>query len=253
MMKAAVIVLGLTLASVSASAVVLRSDSKSVSKKARSIEKDYSQSMRGEREAQQIDQEVGPIDQVEVIRTPSVQNNEWNESQSTYTEPSAIQYISYDSTLKMREDLRVGAGFVVGGQLGLAGINLEFNFEDINSVVAGFGTGPGYNSFQLAWKHSFDGDYLAPYTTAGYSRWYNSRGRGTEYTQSDILDRVLTEDEKRDGRFGTDFIFGSLGLQYNQLSGPLSGFSVYAEVILMAEVKRSMMLPTGAVGTTYYF
>ncbi|MNJ91160.1 hypothetical protein D3C87_88050 [compost metagenome] len=174
------------------------------------------------------------------IETDYVQSMQWERE-------------GYGSTLKLREDRKVGAGVAVGGQLGMAGVNIEFNIEDADGVVAGFGTGPGYNSFQLAWKHTFTGDYLAPYTTAGYSRWYNSRGRTSDFSESPILDRVLTDAEKKDGRFGTDFLFGSLGLQYNQLSGPLSGVSFYAEVIMMAEAKRSILVPTGAVGTTYYF
>src|SRR6478735_1797197 len=54
--------------------------------------------------------------------------------------------MTYSSTLNMREARKVGVGMSVGGQLGLVGIATEFNFEDENSVVAGFGTGPGYNS-----------------------------------------------------------------------------------------------------------
>ncbi len=249
-MKIGTLIIGLILAG-NASAAVLSSDSKTISTKARSIEKDYSRSMRTEREEHQMATQPP----VEIIRPePGFAEDEMLAPQpAMYQEPEATEYISYASTLKMREDLKVGAGAVLGGQLGQMGINLEFNFEDINGVIAGFGRGPGYNSFQLAWKHSFDGDYLAPYTTAGYSRWYNSAGGSKEYTKSDVLDRVLTDAEKRDGRFGTDFLFGSAGIQYNQLSGPLSGFSVYAELILLAEMKRSMLLPTGAVGTTYYF
>ena len=161
--------------------------------------------------------------------------------------------MTYTSTLKMRENLRMGAGIAVGGQLGTVGINGEFNFEDENSVIGGFGTGPGYNSFQLAWKHAFDGDYIAPYFTAGYSRWYNSRGHGDSWKDSSILDRVLTDDEKKTGRFGTDFLNASFGIQYNQLSGTFYGFSCFAEVVGMYEVKRAQLIPSGTVGTIYYF
>ncbi|WP_413582962.1 hypothetical protein [Bdellovibrio sp. HCB288] len=161
--------------------------------------------------------------------------------------------MTYSSTLSMRQSRKVGLGMSVGGQLGLVGITGEFNFEDENSVVAGFGTGPGYNSIQFSWKHAFEGDYIAPYYTAGYSRWYNSMGNSTSWKESGILDRVLTDDEKRSGQFGTDFLNGSFGLQYNQLSGDLAGVSVFAEVVAMYEVKRSQLLPSGTVGALYYF
>ncbi len=133
------------------------------------------------------------------------------------------------------------------------GAQIEFNFEDADGVLAGFGTGPGYNSFQLAWKHSFEGEYLTPYASLGYSRWYNSRGRGDEYLQSDVLDRVLTFEEQKSGRFGTDFINTSVGLQYNQLTSDFAGLSVFGELTAMYEVKRAILVPNGAVGALYFF
>lgn len=198
----------------SAKAATLSADSASVTSKATSIEKAYSQDMRDER--------------------------------NTNT-------MTYSSTLKMRQDLRMGAGLSVGGQLGMVGMNAEFNFEDENSVIAGFGTGSGYNSVQLAWKHAFEGDYIAPYFTAGYSRWYNSRGHSDAWKDSSILDRVLTDSEKNSGRFGTNFVNASAGLQYNQLSGPFYGFSCFAEIVAMYEVSRSQLIPSGTFGTIYYF
>lgn len=160
---------------------------------------------------------------------------------------------TYSSTLGMRQQLKVGAGLAVGGALGAMGFNMELNVEDADGAIAGFGTGQGYNSFQLAWKHAFEGDYLAPYFTAGYSRWYNSSGSTSAAEHSDILDRVLTANEKKTGRFGTDFVNAAFGLQYNQLSGDFRGVSVYAELMAMAEIKRGMLLPSGTVGALYYF
>lgn len=160
---------------------------------------------------------------------------------------------TYESTLKMRTHRKVGTGVSVGGALGLMGFNVELNVEDADGAIAGFGQGPGYNSIQLAWKHAFEGDYLAPYFTAGYSRWYNSSGSTSAAQQSDILGRVLTAEEKKTGRFGTDFVNSALGLQYNQLSGNFRGLSVYGELMAMYEVKRSILLPTGTLGAIYYF
>lgn len=180
---------------------------------------------------------------VEILSIPGASN--------TYY--SGEQLAGYQSTLKMREERKVGAGIAVGGALGFVGATIEFNFEDADGVVAGFGTGPGYNSIQLAWKHAFEGDFLAPYTTIGYSRWYNSRGRTDDYRNSDILDRVLTENEKIDGRFGTNFVNASLGLQYNQLDGDLQGLSFFGELTAMYEFNSAKLLPNGSVGALYYF
>ncbi|MGZ3770321.1 MAG: hypothetical protein ACXVCP_11920 [Bdellovibrio sp.] len=166
---------------------------------------------------------------------------------------SGVDSFNYASTLKMREDRKVGAGIFVGGASGATGIATEFNFEDADGVLAGVGAGPGYNAVQIAWKHSFDGDYLAPYATAGYSRWYNSSGDTNNLKKSDILNRVLTASEKKNGQFGADFLNASIGLQYNQLSGDFAGLSFYGELIGMWEVKRSMFLPNGSIGAIYYF
>lgn len=166
---------------------------------------------------------------------------------------SGINSFSYDSNLKMRADRKVGAGIFLGGATGAAGINMELNFEDADGVLAGFGTGPGYNAVQIAWKHSFEGDYLAPYTSAGYSRWYNSSGDVSNLSKSDILNRVLTTAEKKNGQFGADFLNASIGLQYNQLNGDFAGLSFYGELTAMWEVKRSMLLPNGSVGAIYFF
>ncbi|WP_374076326.1 hypothetical protein [Bdellovibrio bacteriovorus] len=246
-------VLFLSLTQAQAAPLNLGSDPNTIKTKSRSIEVEYSRSMRNQNQNVDHDDlphqgalviEEGNASEVPDIRSIPGANN-------TYF--SGTNSFSYPSTLKMREDRKVGAGVSVGGTLGLAGFSMELNFEDADGVVAGFGTGPGYNSVQLAWKHAFDGDYLAPYTTVGYSRWYNSRGRGDELSKSDVLDRVLTTNEKKEGRFGTDFVNASLGLQYNQLSGDFAGISFFGELTAMYEIKRAMLLPNGSVGAIYYF
>lgn len=160
---------------------------------------------------------------------------------------------SYPSNLNLREDRKVGIGLATGGSLGLVGLNLELNFEDTESTLIGFGRGEGYDSFQIGWKHSFEGDYLSPFTSLSYSRWYNSTSTNQDHLNSSILNRVLTNQEKVDGRFGVDFLNASVGVQYNQLSGGLVGLAFYGEIIAMTEVKRSKVLPSGTVGLLYYF
>lgn len=160
---------------------------------------------------------------------------------------------NFASTFSLREKRKVGAGMSIGGALGFVGFNMELNFEESQGVLAGFGTGPGFNSIQISWKQAFDGDFLAPYTTAGYSRWYNSHGSSDDYRKSGVLDRVLTAEEKRTGQFGADFVHAALGLQYNQLTGEFSGISLFGEIMALLEVKRAVLIPTGTVGALYYF
>lgn len=244
---------------VEAAPLKLRSDSKTITTKSRAIEAEYSKDMREtQKPTSAIDnQKALVIEEGESLYegTPSTQKLESVSGSSAdyYSAGPMTNSFAYPSTLKMREDRKAGVALAVGGALGAVGFNMELNFEEADGVLAGFGFGPGYNSFQVAWKHAFEGDFVAPYTTLGYSRWYNSRGRSSDFDQSDILDRILTDEEKNEGRFGTDFVNASFGVQYNQLVGDFAGLSFYGEVTAMYEVKRSILLPSGSVGSVYYF
>lgn len=159
---------------------------------------------------------------------------------------------NYANNLALREARRVGLGLGVGGSLGLYGLNIEINFEDQDGAVAGFGGGADYSTFNMGWKHTFPGDTMAPYTTLGYSRWYDSSGEG-KYKDSAILDRVLSDKQKESGQFAADFLTASLGLQYTQLSGYMAGTALFAEIVLLGEVNNSVLVPTGTLGAAYYF
>lgn len=158
----------------------------------------------------------------------------------------------YSSNWKMHTERKVGAGVNIGGALGSLGIALDLNFEDENGAFAGFGQGPGYKTFAMAWKHSFEGEYLTPYTTLGYSRWYSSFGNG-DVSDSTVLNQVLSKNEKSSGKFGADFITGSFGAQYNELGGDFQGLSFYGDVSLMFEFNKGKLIPLGSVGSIYYF
>ncbi|MBX2988198.1 MAG: hypothetical protein KF802_09895 [Bdellovibrionaceae bacterium] len=161
------------------------------------------------------------------------------------------QESTYSNNLKMREDRRVGVGTQVGGSAGMMGLHVELNIEDQDGVLAGFGLGEGFSTFSLAWKHNFEGEFFTPYTTMGVSRWYNSAG--TSPARSYLLDSLLTAEEKSSGRFGVDFLVGSLGAQYNQLDGELAGASFFAQADLFLAPFRGQVMPSASVGVTYFF
>lgn len=162
-----------------------------------------------------------------------------------------IEY--YENNAQMRTFKRFGIGATVGGVGGVFGIQAEFNLDSLNSALAGIGMGSGYNTFNFRFKHALESNYLAPYGTVGYSKWYNTSSTSKSYDDSDVLNRVLTDSEKRDGKFGADFITASIGLEYTQLEGQLSGTTFFGEVVLMDEIKRSSLVPTGTVGVSYLF
>ena len=152
----------------------------------------------------------------------------------------------------MREEKKVGVGLGVGGVLGFMGVNLELNLEDENATLLGFGVGGGYSTFHLQWKHSFEGQYFTPYFTAGFSRWYNTQERNLQ-DSSYVLRTVLDEETLKQGVFSSDFLVGSVGLQYNELEGDFSGAGFYFEFNLLGSFSKSTIVPSGSVGAIYYF
>lgn len=279
MKKTSLITLGLCVVmgvAAKAEPLNLGSSSSRIKTKSQAIEAEYSQSMR-KRQQQRVDPDNMPhmgaltIDEAPVQREVSnVVESEESFSQPMVVAPAAsgelreipgaqnsywseMEGPSYTSNLKLRDEKKVGAGISAGGQLGVAAFNMEFNFEDADGVIAGFGAGPGYNTIGLGWKHSFEGKFLNPYTSLTYSRWYNSRGVSSEFKHSSILDMVLTDKEKSEGKFATDFANVSAGLQYNQLRGDLAGLSVFAELTAMYEINRDMLIPNGGIGALYFF
>lgn len=157
----------------------------------------------------------------------------------------------YQSNLELRQNKRVGVGASLTG-LSSYNIHLELNIEDQDGVVAGFGYGNAYNSFQLLWKHSFEGEYFTPYSTAGVSTWYNSTGGGN-VKRNYILNSALRSQQKESGRFNVTFATIAIGAQYNQLSGELVGASFFGELQAMQSLENASLLPAGAFGAIYYF
>lgn len=179
-----------------------------------------------------------------------------NENQSVFTKKQKIASDGvevYDSNFELKSMKRFGVGLMVGGATGLLGFNFEINVDPSEAMVFGLGTGTGYNSFGLAWKHNFIGNYLSPYTKVGYSKWFNTSSGSSSASDSDILRRVLTDDEIKNNRFGADFLVGSAGLEYNQLEGDLSGVNLFGEIVMMAEIKKTVFVPSGAIGINYYY
>lgn len=158
---------------------------------------------------------------------------------------------AYANNLKMREERRVGVGVQAGGTAGLLGLLLELNIEDQDGTLIGAGFDQGYSTFSISWKHNFEGEYFTPYTTLGWSRWFSSSG--DKKSSNYILDEMLTDSEKREGRFGLDFIVAAGGVQYQQLEGDFAGTGFFGEINLLGAPFRGKVLPAAAIGATYFF
>lgn len=186
-----------------------------------------------------------PLTSGQPLREPSVQ---LRGEPSVQQQQESIFHTNYE----LRQHRKMGVGGSVGGPLGLIGIFTELNLQKENSVVAGLGAGSGYNSVLLSWKRSLEGIFLSPYTQLGYSRWFSS-GKSGEPSKSTILSQVLDESQKADGKFGKDFIVGSLGLQYAQLQGETTGLSFFLQFDLMFAPENGLVLPNGTLGSVYFF
>lgn len=167
---------------------------------------------------------------------------------------NTVSMPSLSSGEQLRQKHKVGVGLTAGGPLGFAGANLEFNvFPDV-SVLGGFGLAPEYRSFNFQWKMMLGSGATAPYFSAGYARWFTTGENKnlSSTTPSFLYERFLTDSEKRRGQFGKNILFPSLGLQYTQLSGEWTGFSVFAEVVMLLNLSNFAPVPTGTIGMTYY-
>ena len=192
------------------------------------------------------------VAQAQEAATVTIKQEPMIQSAVNYAHSELEQPSRASSNLKLRDERKIGLGSQIGGGLGVAGLDLEINVDSENSVIAGVGSGTGYGTFQVLWRHSFEGQYLTPYTTAGWSRWYNASST-SEYKNSLILDRVLNDSDRASGRFGVDFLTVSAGMQYHQLSGDLMGLSFFADFTLLSAISNPSIVPTGTLGSIYYF
>ncbi|MFN9066232.1 MAG: hypothetical protein ACK5V3_03320 [Bdellovibrionales bacterium] len=160
--------------------------------------------------------------------------------------------VSFSTNYQLREQKKAGVGMAVGGAIGGVGGLLELNIEDADGVLAGFGSGSGYQSFSLAWKHSFEGEYFTPYSTLGMAHWWDA-GLNSNPKDSSLLRNFLTDRQLESRDFGVPLVAGSVGMQFNQLSGDFVGSSFFIEFGLLWAIERAKTLPTGSVGALYYF
>ncbi len=197
------------------------------------------------------------VSTVEIKADPpvSIQNETYSPStntSSTTTNAKGYYQSLYNSNWEMRAHRKLGAGFGVMGLFGQIGGVADINFDEQNAAQIGFGNGYGFNTFFAGWKISFESNYVSPYITIGYSRWYNSVSkdlRGNSY----ILDQVLTKSELQNGKIGVDFLLSNVGIQYNQLDSEWIGNSLFAEFNFLFSTARGTLVPAASIGTIYYF
>ncbi|MEK6628274.1 MAG: hypothetical protein AABY53_06575 [Bdellovibrionota bacterium] len=159
----------------------------------------------------------------------------------------------YNSNLDLKRHKKIGAGISVGGAGGALGLNSELNLDAENALVVGLGTGPNYGSFNLLYKRNLESNYLSPYGKLGYSKWFSASKNTSSVGSSDILRQIFSEQDLKSGKFDTDFMVTSLGAEYNQLEGEYSGVNFYGELVILTEIKSAKVVPTGAIGITYFY
>lgn len=159
----------------------------------------------------------------------------------------------YDSNYELKTYKKLGLGVSTGGLTGGFGFNLEVNIQPQDALAFGIGAGKAYNSFHIAWKHNYEAAYLSPYTKVGYANWFNSNSQSNSASSSDILNRVLSENQIKENKFSANFLAAGMGLEYNQLEGELAGVNFFGELMVLGELNTSIYLPTAGLGLTYFY
>ncbi|MBL7555047.1 MAG: hypothetical protein JNM24_04425 [Bdellovibrionaceae bacterium] len=195
-------------------------------------------------------QEISTVE-ISPNRSSKTQNETSSSEFSSSNNKSYYQSV-YNSNWEMRDHRKLGAGIGLAGVFGQIGGVADINFDAQNAAQVGFGNGYGFSTFFAGWKTSFESQFLSPYITVGYSRWYNSDNvdlRGNSY----ILDQVLSKNELRSGKIGVDFLLANVGVQYNQLDSEWIGNSFFLEFNFLYSTSRGTLLPAASIGSIYYF
>ena len=200
---------------------------------------------------------IGLLGSVQVFsQTNSAQTGSTNSNESFFSKDQKFDNDGvelYASNLDLKRHKKIGLGVSLGGASGALGLNSELNLDPENALVIGLGAGPNYGSFNLLYKRNFEGLYLSPYAKVGYSKWFSASNNTSSAGSSDILRRIFSERDLKTGKFDADLLITSFGVEYNQLEGELSGINFYGEAVMMTEIKSAKMLPSGAVGITYFY
>jgi len=159
----------------------------------------------------------------------------------------------YKSNYELKQNKRIGAGLAVGGVSGVLGVSAELNLAPAETLVIGMGTGPSYGTFNLQGKYNFEAEYLTPFVKLGYSKWFSSGTIPSTAATSETLRQVYSEKDLRAGKFDASFAVASIGAEYNQLEGELSGINFYGEFTLLTEVRTASVIPSGALGIIYFY
>lgn len=169
--------------------------------------------------------------------------------------PIGQKAVSRDKLERFRSTYRVGVGGRVGGAVGVAGSVVELNINPRTSVTVGGGGGPGYGSFLFDIKNILGGYLFTPYFSIGYARWFN---HGDTIDAASLQPQVLgrnwiTAKQINEGSFIFDFITPSVGVQYQQMSGPWAGFAVGLDAVMLLNIQRLASLPVASMNMLYYF
>ncbi len=188
------------------------------------------------------------------LKSPHAEKITKSGETSTVLESDSSE-VSHRSFAELKSRRRVAAGGQIAGGSGLIGTQIELNFTPYNAFTVGFGGSSGFQSFQFLWKRTLSGTVFVPYLSLGLAHWM-SQGDGQPLRKTSpayLEGQLLNEEQKATGKFTKEFLIPAFGLQYFQLFGSAVGSSVYAEVDLMTDLTRGLVVPTGSLGFLYYF
>lgn len=150
---------------------------------------------------------------------------------------------------------RAAIGLMTGGISGRFGADLALYFTEDVGVFGGVGTSTDFNSAFLGAKFTVIDSFVSSYLSGGYAQWMGKGGRRAvgKTTPGFFAKRFLNEKERNTGQFHENILFVGAGLQYTVDSGDWSGFSVYLEALMVADVDDLVSAPTLGLGAKYFF
>lgn len=192
-----------------------------------------------------------------IPRSESMESSESVVRQPRISQQARDEYKSDDSVSESSTEVyrgpRVGAGALAGSVVGGLGAQLELKLGPEQSLQFAFGGGSGFSVFGLSTRNYFSQGAISPFWSLGLTRWSGSGEAMGSFAPNYLSERLLSDSEESSGRWQKVLGHLSAGAQFNLLTGPSAGNSIFlsADVLLVSQPIDA--IPTLGLGWVRYF
>jgi hypothetical protein len=171
------------------------------------------------------------------------------------TQTNRTQIPTVFSSPDFRSVHRIGAELQVAGPNGLAGVHLGFNLNRIYTVMVGFGGSEDFQSIQAEWRRYIEAKNFSPYLLFGAAKW-SSIGERDPIQKTNpgfLADRLMNDRDKARGIIDEVLLYPGFGINYQVLEGDMKGLTVFANIVMLADIKDFQAAPSATLGSGFYF